>query len=146
MVFRAFSPAVATTPLPLELANASFTRRIVSRVAPSSSAATFVRGSVRRLPPRAVSGSSGFALRAVRRSLLADRVGFRAYTGPQEELGDVLQTTGRLIDEVFGLPGAKIPASHEDLAHLREPGWQPIGRPIFSDVVLGLQQVLVASL
>ena len=48
-------------------------------------------------------------------SLLDDRVGFRADAGAEEELGDVLQAAGRLVDEVLRLAGAEVAPRDGDL-------------------------------
>ena len=43
--------------------------------------------------------------------LLDDRVGLRADPGAEEQLGDVLQPAGRLVDEVLRLAGAEVAAA-----------------------------------
>src|SRR4029077_18850438 len=79
-------------------------------------------------------------------TLLDDGVGLRSDAGPEEELRNVLQPTGRLVDEVFRVAGAEVAPRDEDLARLRELGWQSVGSDALSIVLLRLQQVLVAAL
>src|SRR5207245_4099329 len=59
-------------------------------------------------------------------SLLDDGIGLRADPGTEEELGDVLQATGRAIDRVLRLARAEVAPAHQDLARRGELRREPV--------------------
>ena len=61
--------------------------------------------------------------------LLDDGVRLGTHSGPEKELGDVLQPARRPVDEILGFPGTEIAAGHEHFAGVGELGRQALAAP-----------------